>query len=222
MSEVENQRINSVEILQKKIIVIDKEIKNYCTLLEKYQYEPKLKQANKLLNDVMNRMKLGLDIEDEFKKYNMVLDIKKDFDFYFSKARNGKARISLSELGSGANWLSCHLAVFIGLLHLNLKIESSKIPSFLFLDQPSQVYFPSGEPSGNKDEGYMRVKKLYEFLIEEVNVIKEESGYMPQIIVVDQIRNIPNFKYNIKEYIIANWFDDTKFISELGQDFNKE
>lgn len=220
LSEVENQKQNSVDAIKNKINLLDEEIEKYKDLLDKYNFESKLNSANKLLNKIMNRMKYKLDIEEEFKKYNMVLDIKNDFDFYFSKDKNGRGKVSLSELGSGANWLSCHLAVFLGFLHLNLKIESSRIPSFLFLDQPSQVYFPRGQPSEYNDEGYRRVKKLYEFLIEEVELIEEETGDKPQLIVVDQVEKIPNLKYDLSNYIIAKWFNKKKFINEFGQDFN--
>lgn len=59
----------------------------------------------------------------------------------------------LSKLGSGANHMGFHLATLLGLHEYFLKLpETGKInyiPSFLVLDQPSQVYFPEGFP---KDE----------------------------------------------------------------------
>lgn len=52
----------------------------------------------------------------------------------------------LSRIGSGANHMCYHIATLLGLHEYFLKLpESGKknyIPSFLVLDQPSQVYFP--------------------------------------------------------------------------------
>ena len=48
----------------------------------------------------------------------------------------------LWEIGSGANWLSYHVAAMLGLHELFLGHKDSPVPSLLVLDQPSQVYFP--------------------------------------------------------------------------------
>lgn len=48
----------------------------------------------------------------------------------------------LWEIGSGANWLSYHVAAMLGLQALFASHPDSPVPNFLVLDQPSQVYFP--------------------------------------------------------------------------------
>src|SRR5690606_29507957 len=48
----------------------------------------------------------------------------------------------LWEIGSGANWLSYHVASILGLQELFLSQKGNPVPSLLVLDQPSQVYFP--------------------------------------------------------------------------------
>lgn len=45
------------------------------------------------------------------------------------------------EIGSGANWLSYHVAVMLGLHELFRSQKGNPVPSLLVLDQPSQVYF---------------------------------------------------------------------------------
>lgn len=66
----------------------------------------------------------------------------------------GEDRVdSLSEIGSGSNWLSYHLATLLAFQNLFLNQESSPVPSFIVFDQPSQVYFPT-IPSRNKQEDY--------------------------------------------------------------------
>lgn len=50
--------------------------------------------------------------------------------------------IRMDRMGSGANWLGCHLIAHLA-MHLWFVRKSRPVPRFLFLDQPSQVYFPS-------------------------------------------------------------------------------
>jgi len=59
--------------------------------------------------------------------------------------REGKNRPDyLWEIGSGENWMAYHLAALLALhgVFLNRK-ALNPVPTFLVIDQPSQVYFPS-------------------------------------------------------------------------------
>ncbi len=50
----------------------------------------------------------------------------------------------LWEIGSGENWMAYHLATMLALHGVFMgRKESNPVPSFLVIDQPSQVYFPS-------------------------------------------------------------------------------
>jgi hypothetical protein len=50
----------------------------------------------------------------------------------------------LWEIGSGENWMAYHLAVFLALHGVFLKRRiTNPVPTFIVIDQPSQVYFPS-------------------------------------------------------------------------------
>ena len=96
----------------------------------------------------------------------------------------------LSEIGSGSNWLSYHVAVLLGLHQYFLTQEHSPIPSFLVMDQPSQVYFPKQttvrpdetitEPQ-LRDEDVLAVRKVFRVLSEVVSLATSKL----QIIVLD-------------------------------------
>lgn len=58
------------------------------------------------------------------------------------KVRSTERDDYLSEIGSGSNWLSYHLAMLLALHQFFLSQPKSPVPAFLVLDQPSQVYFP--------------------------------------------------------------------------------
>lgn len=96
----------------------------------------------------------------------------------------------LSEIGSGSNWLSYHLAMLLALHQFYLSQPNSPVPSFLVLDQPSQVYFPKNlvrRPDEEEQELTLRdedidaVHKAFEVLSKVVIQAKGEL----QVIVLD-------------------------------------
>ncbi|MBM4028352.1 MAG: DUF3732 domain-containing protein [Planctomycetes bacterium] len=70
----------------------------------------------------------------------------------------------LWEIGSGANWMGYHVATLLSLHEHFLTVPRSPVPSFLLIDQPSQVYFPEGVPddSSTDVEGVRRVFRALE------------------------------------------------------------
>lgn len=96
----------------------------------------------------------------------------------------------LSEIGSGSNWLSYHLAVVIGLQKFFLGLSHSPVPGFIVIDQPSQVYFPKKaavreneevEEVSLKDEDVEAVRKVFSLL---GTVVAATDGQL-QVIVLD-------------------------------------
>jgi chromosome segregation ATPase len=61
----------------------------------------------------------------------------------FEDPRSGRQDY-LWEIGSGENWMGYHLATLLSLHALFKNAKTSPVPSFLIIDQPSQVYFPAG------------------------------------------------------------------------------
>ncbi len=88
--------------------------------------------------------------------------------------------------------------MFPALLHLVSKEKESSIPSILFIDQPSQVYFPKvtknlkeelksykGEEKSEADKDILQVKNFINVIIEEIDEIKNNWGYAPQVVVME-------------------------------------
>jgi hypothetical protein len=77
---------------------------------------------------------------------------------------------NLWEIGSGANWLSYHVATALALHELFLEQAASPVPGMLVCDQPSQVYFPqtlarepaTGDDPQLRDEDVAAVRKVFE------------------------------------------------------------
>jgi Protein of unknown function (DUF3732) len=95
----------------------------------------------------------------------------------------------LWEIGSGANWLSYHVAATLALHRLFLEQRASSVPGVVVYDQPSQVYFPQklardsaeGYDPTLGDEDVVAVRKVFTAL---GDAVKEAKGRL-QVIVLD-------------------------------------
>lgn len=100
----------------------------------------------------------------------------------------------LSRLGSGANHMCYHLATILGLHEYFLKLpESGKnnyVPSFLVLDQPSQVYFPEDFPNndlitGEKKEKISEDIENTKEIFNACSKFIERTSFQTQIIILE-------------------------------------
>lgn len=174
--------------------------------LENFDLKSKITEAEVFLSNKMSDICDQLDFEDELKPGVLRFSIE-DFVFYYYY--NEKERIYLSEMGSGANWLACHLSLFIAFLHLNCKQKQSVIPSFLFIDQPSQVYFPTkygvadDGSAADLEENIKQVRNIFSVMIKALEEIEIDCGFLPQIIVMEHADE-DQFEHFVK----ARWKKD--------------
>jgi len=150
--------------------------------LEKYDLQKNYDNAESSLSSAMTNICKMLDFEDELKPANLFFSLR-TFDFYHT--HNGE-KIRLHEMGSGANWLACHLSLFLGMLYLIVKEKKSCIPTFLFLDQPSQVYFPSGKNQSDlEDSDIKQVQNIFNVINKVIKGIKKRYDHEPQVIILE-------------------------------------
>lgn len=129
----------------------------------------------------------------------------------------------LSKIGSGANHMCYHLATLFGLheFFLNLPKEGKNnyIPSFLILDQPSQVYYPEDfKDIHSKDPE--KQSKISEDIKNTTLIFKASSeflkrtGFEAQLIILE---HAPSSTWENVEHIhlVAEWrgsnTDDSEF-----------
>ena len=179
-----------------------------------YDLPTQLSKVQTFLSENMNRLANTLDFEKEYRPINLNFGlVDQTFDLYHHQ--NGRDKIFLYEMGSGANWVSCHIALFLSFLRLFTKNEKSPMPLFLFLDQPSQVYFPRGdEKTGELPHAdIVAVSKMYKTIFDEVNGIAVDTGVLPQVLIVD---HVDGHALEIKEeflgYTKCNWTDGAALI----------
>ena len=109
--------------------------------------------------------------------------------------------IALQQMGSGSNWVGVHLIAMFA-LHKFFISHSRPVPGFLFLDQPSQVYFPSMElKDENKD--LKAVGMIYDFISDCVSTL----GSKLQIIIMDHAQLD---KSSFTDHVIESWWDEDK------------
>ncbi|PNU34298.1 DUF3732 domain-containing protein [Serratia marcescens] len=119
----------------------------------------------------------------EHSEHPIKLDIKK----LTISADTPKGRIPLYQMGSGENWVGYHLVTHVALAKWFVE-QNRPVANFIFLDQPSQVYFPSEKSASghlseiSTDEDREAVRRMFHWLYE---TSKYELKNKVQIIVTD-------------------------------------
>lgn len=178
--------------------------KTFKNITQKYSEEKlKIEQRMSLIVEKM-------DFEHKPPELNFELNpSKKEECFKLYHNNFAEERIFLRQMGSASNALTCHFGLFLSFLNYFASQKNSKVPSILFFDQPSQVYFPSGAD----DTDIEKVGQIYETILNEIESIEKKTGIVPQIIVSDHIKDIGDKNVKLYEhYFKADWRDGRAFI----------
>jgi hypothetical protein len=190
-----------------EIINLEKDIQQLENSLRSYDLDRKYASANKYLLTRMNNICNNLDFEDELKPVDLHFDLT-NFSFYH---KFNNSRISLSEMGSGANWLACHLSLFMALLSVICKAQEGHIIPLLVIDQPSQVYFPNQiawTTENNEDENIRQVTNVFDVLANEIDNIYRETKIFPQVIVLEHADHLKLKSHEFESFVIKRWKKD--------------
>lgn len=190
--------------------------------LKNYDANKKLKKSEYRINEIMSDIGQNFEFEDSYHPINLNFSLN-SFDLYHTNSSDEK--IYLRSMGSGANWLYCHITLFLALHQYFIELESQDykccIPSILFLDQPTQVYFPNFqhdnasefqekqianlEHKDNIDGDIQSVTNLFTRLAEYCNNLKNKYGYSPQIIVTDHADNLNLNGFKFESFVKNRW-----------------
>lgn len=193
---------------KKDLNLLKSELARLQDQLEGYNIDAKYQQSNTFLHETMNRICSKLDFEEDLLPADLHFDLR-DFSFYHYHDKN---KIHLFEMGSGANWLACHLSLFLSILVLNCKEKKSCIPNFLILDQPSQVYFPNTSQKFyetiKEDENIKQVTNIFNVLISELNYINTNFNFLPQILVLEHADDLKLKEVKFEDLVRRRWSKD--------------
>jgi len=201
---------NDVSKYNSELIELKDQLSSLKESFSKYKDLTNFKFETELfIKEQMDRIANKLDFEQELKPIDFYFDID-SFNFHH---KHNSTKIRLDEMGSGANWLACHLSLFLSFLHLSSNNRKSIIPTFLMIDQPSQVYFPrtakrsdlnDSEEEEKFDDNIQQVRKIFKVLNEEIELIFKKTKVKPQIIVLEHANDDDFKKYIIKDWVKSN------------------
>ncbi|MBD5253080.1 MAG: DUF3732 domain-containing protein [Barnesiella sp.] len=197
------------------------QIENY--IKEHYNLSERMLQVAKSINSSMNI--LAPQFSFEHSPINLEFDIQR-FELFCTL--DGE-KVYLSSMGSGANWLYSHICLFLSLLKLFVSEKACLIPPILFIDQPSQVYFPvqndvkvefdaaalkGGEDA---DEDLLQVANLYSKILTFIDELYSQYGIKPQIIISDHADNLVLDGYTFENYVKARWRDKADGLIDVSK-----
>lgn len=193
-AELEKQ----IQELNKKLTAINKD-------LNQYDVQKGLNSAAQKVNEYMAEIGSHFEFEASYKPINLHFSFD-TFDLYHLTPEGEK--IYLRSMGSGANWLYSHVTLLLALHKYFAELgDKCSIPSILFFDQPTQVYFPNfnrdnsvsfkeqkdqeaeqrkkSDVKQDVDEDIKAVENLFSRLSIYCNNLEQKNGFSPQIIVTD-------------------------------------
>ena len=119
--------------------------------------------------------------------------------------------LSLTQMGSGENWVGYHIAVHLS-LHKLFNRRRRPVPRLLMLDQPSQAHFPAEQDESGlidrlPDEDQAAVRQLYRLLHDYCAELTPRM----QIIVVDHVEMLDDW---FKDAIVERWRDGRALVPQ--------
>lgn len=191
--------------LEKQIKALNKQLRDINKDLKQYDVQRGLENASAKVNEYMAEIGSHFEFEASYKPINLHFSFE-TFDLYHLTTENEK--IYLRSMGSGANWLYSHVTLFLALHKYFAELgDKCAIPSILFFDQPTQVYFPNFNRDNSEsfeeqksqeaeqrrtlnvaqdiDEDIKAVENLFSQLSIYCNELEMNNGFSPQIIVTD-------------------------------------
>lgn len=178
-----------------KLAEIDARMAQINSLLDVSVIEEKKLSVVSRLSAMMSNWAKELELEHS--EYPYRLDLTK-----LTVMVDRDRPVPLQQLGSGSNWLGCHLITLFA-LHTFFCQQKRPIPGFLFLDQPSQVYFPPETNDENVDS--QEVRTIYKFIFERIKELHPDM----QVIIVDHADI--NEEY-FQDAVVEKWWDGKKLV----------
>jgi hypothetical protein len=119
--------------------------------------------------------------------------------------------IPMDQMGSGENWVGYHLIAHLA-LHRWFTNRERPVPRFLFIDQPSQVYFPEDEDWQHIDSGTTgigedrhKVERMYRLAYDVVQMLDNQL----QIIVTDHANINQDW---FQDCVVERWRDGVMLV----------
>lgn len=188
--------------LQKELKRLQDSIAKLEKELGEFDFEEVRDSMSSVLGVRMSPMAAHLELEHSEK--TLRLDLAKLTVVAYSES----GPTPLSRIGSGANHLGYHLVSHIA-LHEWFVEKDRPVPRFLFLDQPTQVYYPPDQRDPRfknlKSEDQVAVERMFRWLIERT----EKMAGKFQLIVTDHADIEEKW---FRDHVVETWRGDAALI----------
>lgn len=120
--------------------------------------------------------------------------------------------IPMERMGSGENWVGYHLIGHLA-LHGWFAEQSRPVPHFLFLDQPSQVYFPpekdvDGSIDAIENDDRVALRRMFELVFEVVRKL------MPRLqVIITEHADLGDSWY--QDAVVERWRGGQNLVPEV-------
>ena len=216
-----HRRLGSDSELVDEVVRLKERVRQLEAELREQDVEARKRRALHAISNNAGRLLPHLDVESPNDPISLEIN---DLTI---KVRGTERDDYLSEIGSGSNWLSYHLAVLLALHQFFLSQRKGPVPAFLVLDQPSQVYFPKRIMARPEDEEVEEVEEP-QLRDEDVDAVRQAFEVMGrvaldakgglQLIVLDHasrdvwgdidgVVGLPEWRNGVKLVPMA-WLDD--------------
>lgn len=216
-----HRRLGSDSELVEEVVRLRELVQRLEAELREQDVEARKRRALHAISNNAGRLLPHLDVESPNDPISLEIN---DLTI---KVRGLERDDYLSEIGSGSNWLSYHLAVLLALHQFFLSQRRGPVPAFLVLDQPSQVYFPKRIMARPEDEEVEEVEEP-QLRDEDVDAVRQAFEVMGrvaldakgglQLIVLDHasrdvwgdidgVVGLPEWRNGVKLVPMA-WLDD--------------
>ena len=164
-------------------------------------FEDRLRNAEFLLSEYMTQYAKDLELEHsegrtrlDFRRLTVISDTK-------------HGSIRLENMGSGDNWVGCHVLTHMA-LHRLFRERDRPVPAFLLLDQPSKAHYPPDQEIIDdeiEDDDRTAVLRLFKFIGEH-----SASGNFQTIVIDHADEAEPWFQ----ECVVEKWRGGLKLVPD--------
>jgi hypothetical protein len=192
--------------LRTRLTLIQRRIEQLTADLSGENYEDRLRNTDFVLSEFMTQYAKELQLEHadgrtrlDFRRLTVVADT------IFGSIR-------LENMGSGDNWVGCHVLTHMA-LHRLFRERDRPVPGFLILDQPSKAHYPPSEEQiadrEIKDDDRAAVLRLFRFMWQ----CAIDIGI--QVIAIDHADESETW---FQDSIVERWRGGKKLVPDSWQD----
>jgi hypothetical protein len=159
---LESESQEQLDDLAAQLSIVNARINQLGSDLAGESFEDRLRNAEFVLAEYMTQYAKDLELEHsegrtrlDFRRLTVVSDTK-------------HGSIRLENMGSGDNWVGCHVLTHMA-LHRLFRERDRPVPAFLLLDQPSKAHYPPDQDIVDdeiEDDDRVAVLRLFKFISE--------------------------------------------------------